>query len=100
MTHIPLYNYSLRLMNLLKNRQNKSEPTGVAIFIFRLPWLTFTLDTGVMMRDSIPVLALYEFCLLKPGSMTYMMLSMVKEVSAMLVAKTTLRAPGGVGSNT
>ena len=38
--------------------QNKSEATGVAIFIFRLPWLTITLDTGVMMRDSIPVLAL------------------------------------------
>ena len=51
------------------------------------------------MRLSIPVLGLYAVCLTKPQSMTNTILSIVKEVSAMLVAKTTFRAFRGVGSN-
>ena len=38
------------------------------------------------------------FCLTKPGSITKTIPSMVNEVSAMLVARTTFRAFGGVGS--
>ena len=33
-------------------------------------WLADDLATGVTMSDSIPVRGLYEFCLLKPGSIT------------------------------
>lgn len=35
-------------------------------------WLADALLTGVMTSDSMPVRGLYEFCLLKPGSMTYL----------------------------
>ena len=49
------------------------------------------------MRLSMPDLGLNEVCLQKPLSMTYMMPSIVSEVSAMFVAKITLRAPSGVG---
>lgn len=38
-------------------------------------------------------------CFANPGSTTYTIPSIVNDVSAMLVAITTLRAPGGVGSN-
>lgn len=51
--------------------------------------------------------AAYTFCFEKPGSMTYTMPSMVREVSAMLVETTILRPGGppgtlgpGAGSNT
>lgn len=50
------------------------------------------------MRDSIPVLGLYEVCFPKPLSITYIIPSIVKEVSAMLVAKITFLLPGGQGS--
>ena len=46
----------------------------------------------------MPVLGLKLFCLQNPGSMTYTMPSIVMEVSAMLVAKTTFLTPSGVGS--
>jgi hypothetical protein len=54
--------------------------------------------TGVISSDSMPVRGVKLFCLQKPGSITYTMPSMVSDVSAMLVASTTLRAPAGVGS--
>lgn len=50
-----------------------------------------TREQGVTMRDSIPVLALQLFCLQKPGSITQMMPSMVRDVSAIFVATTTCR---------
>ena len=48
----------------------------------------------------MPVLGLNELIFWKPGSMTYLTPSIVRLVSAMFVASTTLRTPGGVGSNT
>lgn len=51
------------------------------------------------MREDMPVLGLYEFCFTNPGSMTNTTPSIVIEVSAIFVAKTTFRAPSGVGSN-
>ncbi len=53
---------------------------------------------GVTTRLETPVRGLYALCLLKPGSTTYVMPSIVSDVSAMLVARTTFLAPGGVGS--
>lgn len=50
---------------------------------------SLTREQGVTMRDSIPVLALQLFCLQKPGSITQMMPSMVRDVSAIFVATTT-----------
>ena len=58
-------------------------------------WLAEALVMDVTMSDSMPDFGLYEFCLAKPGSMAMLM---VIDVLAMLVAGTTLRAPGGVGS--
>jgi hypothetical protein len=57
-----------------------------------------TVLTGTTTREDIPVLGLYEFCFTKPGSITNTTPSMVMDVSAMLVANTTFRAPSGVGS--
>ena len=64
-----------------------------------------TLDIGDTSSDSTLMRGLYTFCLAKPGSMTYTMPSMVREVSAMLVDTTILRpagpptrAGGGAGS--
>jgi hypothetical protein len=54
--------------------------------------------TGTTVSEAMPVRGLNEFCLTKPGSMTNTTPSMVIDVSAMLVANTTLRAPSGVGS--
>jgi hypothetical protein len=59
------------------------------------------LEMGATVRLSMPApepLALYALDLQKPGSTTKVMPSMVSDVSAMLVASTTLRAPSGVGS--
>mmetsp|Transcript_10773 Transcript_10773/g.44578 ORF Transcript_10773/g.44578 Transcript_10773/m.44578 type:complete len:205 (-) Transcript_10773:1826-2440(-) len=56
------------------------------------------LDTGVTTRLAMPLRGLKAFCLTNPGSMTYLMPSMVSDVSAMLVASTILRAFSGVGS--
>lgn len=60
-------------------------------------WLAEALLIGVTIRLSIPVLGLYAVCLTKPQSMTNTILSMVKDVSAMLVASTTFLAFLGVG---
>src|ERR1700722_10339633 len=57
-----------------------------------------SLLTGTTTNDDIPVLGLYEFCLTKPGSITKTTPSMVIDVSAIFVARTTFLAPGGVGS--
>jgi len=51
-----------------------------------------------MCKEATHERGLYSFCFAKPGSTTYLMPSMVNDVSAMLVASTTLRAPGGVFS--
>mmetsp|Transcript_15676 Transcript_15676/g.59484 ORF Transcript_15676/g.59484 Transcript_15676/m.59484 type:complete len:308 (-) Transcript_15676:713-1636(-) len=56
------------------------------------------LDTGTTCSDSTPVRGLKEFCFTNPASITYLIPSMVSDVSAMLVEKMTLRAPSGVGS--
>ena len=52
---------------------------------------------GVTTRLSIPVLGLYEFYFANPQSITYIIPSIVKLVSAMFVARTTFLAPLGVG---
>ncbi len=64
-----------------------------------------TLEIGETSSDSTLIRGLYTFCLAKPGSMTYTMPSIVREVSAMLVDTTILRpagpptrAGGGAGS--
>jgi hypothetical protein len=44
-----------------------------------------TLEMGDTSRDSTLIRGLYTFCLAKPGSITYTMPSMVRDVSAMLV---------------
>ena len=49
-------------------------------------------------KDSIPVRGLKVVYLENPASITYIILSIVSEVSAILVAITTFRAPFGVGS--
>ena len=54
--------------------------------------------TGTTTREAIPVLGLYEFCFTNPGSITNTTPSMVIDVSAMFVARTTFLAPSGVGS--
>ena len=53
---------------------------------------------GDTSSDSTRMRGLYTFCLLKPGSITYTMPSIVSDASAMLVAAMTLREPGGAGS--
>ncbi len=53
--------------------------------------LDLTLEMGDTSKDSTLILGLYTFCLANPGSITYTMPSMVKEVSAMLVDTTILR---------
>lgn len=97
------------------------------VFVLSVDKITF--EIGVTTSDSIPVLALQLFCLQNPGSMTYIMPLIVRDVSAIFVAKITqikkkiynrgntknirayyrttftklekctFRAPGGVGSN-
>ena len=57
-------------------------------------------EMGVSRSDSIPVFGLYELILQYPGSTTYLIPSMVNDVSAILVARTTFRVPLGAGSNT
>lgn len=46
----------------------------------------------------MPMRGLNTFCLQNPGSTTYTMPSIVSDASAMLVAMTHLRDPGGAGS--
>ena len=62
-------------------------------------WFAEAFEIGLISRDSIHVRGLYDLILQKPGSITYFIPSMVNEVYAILVARTTLRAPSGVGSN-
>mmetsp|Transcript_59602 Transcript_59602/g.124513 ORF Transcript_59602/g.124513 Transcript_59602/m.124513 type:complete len:208 (-) Transcript_59602:1012-1635(-) len=57
-------------------------------------WFALAWEMAVTRRDSTRMRGLYTFCLLKPGSTTYTMPSIVSDVSAMLVDTTTLR-PGG-----
>ena len=45
--------------------------------------------TGTTVNDDIPVRGLYEFCFTNPGSITNTTPSIVIDVSAMFVAKTT-----------
>jgi len=52
---------------------------------------------GVTIKLSIPVRGLYEVYLANPQSITYMIPSIVSEVSAIFVANTTFRLPFGVG---
>ena len=61
-------------------------------------WIADALDTGTTWSDSMPVRALNEFCLQKPVSTTYTMPSIVSDVSAMFVARMTLRPSGGAAS--
>ena len=56
-------------------------------------------DTGVTIRLSIPDLGLNEVYFSKPQSITYIIPSIVNEVSAIFVARMTFLAPGGVGIN-
>src|SRR6266702_1224353 len=51
-------------------------------------------EIGETRRDSTRMRGLYIFCLEKPGSTTYTIPSMVREVSAMFVEMMTFR-PGG-----
>lgn len=53
-----------------------------------------------MDKVSIPVLGLYPRTLTMPVSITYRIPEIVIEVSAILVARMTLRVFGGAGSNT
>jgi len=53
---------------------------------------------GVTIKLSIPVLGLKVVCLENPLSMTYIILSIVNEVSAIFVANTIFLDPLGVGS--
>jgi hypothetical protein len=43
---------------------------------------------------DIPADGLYSFCLARPQSITYLMPGIVRDVSAMLVARMTLRVIG------
>lgn len=63
-------------------------------------WIACTLLMGTVTKESILVLGLKFFCFTKPQSMTNPILSIVNEVSAMLVQKTTFLMPSGVFSNT
>jgi hypothetical protein len=56
--------------------------------------LALALLIGLTSSDSTLIRGLYTFCLLNPGSTTYTIPSIVKDVSAILVDTTTLR-PGG-----
>ena len=51
-------------------------------------------EIGVTSRDSTRIRGLYNFCLEKPGSTTYTIPSMVRDVSATFVDTMTFR-PGG-----
>mmetsp|Transcript_35449 Transcript_35449/g.89727 ORF Transcript_35449/g.89727 Transcript_35449/m.89727 type:complete len:343 (+) Transcript_35449:349-1377(+) len=57
-------------------------------------------DTGTTCSESAPSRAEYARALTKPVSTTNLTPGMVMDVSAMLVASTALRTPGGAGSNT
>ena len=56
--------------------------------------------TGTTCSDSMPVFGLKLLIFWKPGSITNLMPSIVRLVSAMFVASTTFLQPCGVGSNT
>lgn len=53
------------------------------------PVVDISLLTGTTVSEDIPVRGLYVFCLTNPGSITKTTPSIVMEVSAMLVARTT-----------
>lgn len=53
---------------------------------------------GVTIKLSIPVLGLKVVCFENPPSITYIILSIVNDVSAIFVAKTIFLDPFGVGS--
>jgi hypothetical protein len=59
-----------------------------------------TLEIGTVTSESMFVFGLKVFCLTYPQSITKPILSIVKDVSAMLVQKTTFLMPSGVFSNT
>ena len=61
-------------------------------------WFADAFEIGVTIRLSIPVRGLKVVYLPNPVSITNTILSIVIDVSAMLVASTTFREPGGVGS--
>lgn len=56
-----------------------------------------TREMGETRRDSTRMRGLYTFCLAKPGSITYTIPSMVRDVSAMLVDTTIFRPAGPPG---
>ena len=58
------------------------------------------LEMGTTARVSSPVCGLYDFCLTRPGSMTYTTPSRVMLVSATLVATMMRRQPSGGGMKT
>lgn len=62
-------------------------------------WLALAFEQGTTYNDSIPVEGLKDVYLTNPQSTTYMILSIVILVSAILVANTTFLHPFGVGSN-
>jgi hypothetical protein len=59
-------------------------------------WTAYTFEIGMTTNDSMPVSGLYYFYLTRPQSITYPMLSTVREVSAIFVQKIILRHPSGV----
>jgi len=72
--------------NLIKSPSNPRTPTP--------PKAPPTRLMGDTSRLSTLILGLYTFCFANPGSITYTMPSMVRDVSAMLVETTILRPAG------
>ena len=64
-----------------------------------LCWIQITYSNNNTSEDILILrLGLYEFCLMKPSSITNMMPLMVMDILAMIMAKTTFLAPSRVGS--
>lgn len=80
--------------DLLRGQPRKVGPWSCGP-VLPARWCAEALLIGETSSDSTRILGLYTFCLENPGSMTYTMPSMVREVSAMLVETMILR-PGGL----
>jgi hypothetical protein len=84
--------YLRQKVSLWENRSN-AMCNKLKEWFGTLPYLLM----GTTPSESIPVCGLYCRCLTMPGSITYTMPSTVTDVSAMFVATTTFRQPGGGG---
>lgn len=75
----------------------QGQTARLRAIIARTRIITYRL-IGVTCKESIPIRGLKTFNLQYPQSITYLIPSIVREVSAMLVETTHFREPGGVFS--